>query len=86
MKKLSLTTTSQVERTYEVVVDENLDEQAAEKQAKKRLRTYLADPAIIGAGIVTMITEQTRDVTSQQIRMVEQQAVAKEKVTDPVEE
>jgi hypothetical protein len=50
-EKFEVTTTAQVERTYVVEADD-------EEQAKKRLRTFIADADAVREGVVTKLDQE----------------------------
>lgn len=81
--KYDVTTSAQVARTYAVVVDEGLEPADAEQQARKRLRSFIADPGMVGPGIVEVQADRQTNTSAEKITASEPQEVADEpKIVD----
>lgn len=76
--KFEITTTAQVERSYVVEAED-------EEQAKKRLRTWIADAEAVRDGVVTKLAHEV-NTTPERIKRAGAWNGQKPAVEDPPEE
>lgn len=66
--KYEVRTTAQVERIYHVEVADDLKQDEQIEQAHKRVRAFMADADSLREGVVTLIDDETKNITPEQVK------------------